>query len=123
MDPKLPNQSTRQKGNCGEQIAVDYLLSKGYSVVCKQYRSRRGEIDCVAQDADGTLVFVEVKSSQGKAFGNPLSWVTPQKQKILTKMAQQYIKEHNLMGVPCRFDVIAVWGEKIDHLENAFFAV
>ena len=38
-------------------------------------------------------------------------------------MAQQYIKEHNLMGVPCRFDVIAVWGEKIDHLKNAFFAV
>jgi putative endonuclease len=114
--------STYQKGNIGENQAVEYLLLKGYSIVNRKYRSRFGEIDCIARDSDGTIVFVEVKSSHNGSLGNPLYWVTPAKQKTITKMATQYIAEHKLNGMPCRFDVIAICKDKIDHLKNAFLA-
>jgi putative endonuclease len=118
ISPK--KQSTREKGATGEDVAVEYLLTKGYTIVTRNYRSRRGEIDCVAKDPDGTLVFVEVKASRNAGCGNPLFRVTPAKQRNLVKMAVQYLGEHSLSSVPCRFDVIAVIGSKIDHLRNAF---
>jgi len=114
------SENKRQKGNRGEQTAVEHLLSGGYSIICRQYRSKTGEIDIVARDSDGTLVFIEVKSSAGNFCGSPLYRVTPQKQRKLARMALQYITEHKISGTPCRFDVIAVVGNKIDHLKNAF---
>jgi putative endonuclease len=119
IDPKL---NSHQKGNRGEDLAIEYLLSKGYLVICRNYRSKIGEIDCVAKDVDGTLVFVEVKSSTNSSFGNPLFRITPLKQRTIAKIALQYLREHHLFGFPCRFDVIGVIGERIDHLRNAFFA-
>lgn len=112
--------NTHEKGDWGEDLAVNYLLSKGYSVVCRKYRSKRGEIDCVAKDSDGTLVFLEVKSARTSKYGNPLTWVTVSKQKTMAKVAMQYIKEHKLRRLSCRFDVIGIVGEKIDHIRNAF---
>ena len=113
--------STHEKGDRGEQIAVEYLLSLGYSVICRKYRSNKGEIDCVSRDPDGTLVFVEVKSAGSSSFGNPMSWVTPAKQRVLARMALQYMAEHSILETPCRFDVIGITRGKIDHLRNAFF--
>jgi len=112
--------STHEKGDRGEDQAVEYLLSKGYTIICRKYRSLKGEIDCVVRDTEGMLVFVEVKSSYGGLFGNPLYWITPGKQRTLSRMATQYIVEHNLSGIPCRFDVITIHDGKIDHLRNAF---
>ena len=109
---------TREKGNRGEERAAEYLLTQGYEVVCRKYQSRRGEIDCIARDPDGTLVFVEVKSSGGKTCGSPFSWVTPAKQRKLSLVARQYLAEHRLTMVPCRFDVIGITGERIEHLRN-----
>jgi len=112
------NASTHVKGRAGEERAVAYLLEQGYRIVCRNYRSKRGEIDCIAQDPNGTLVFVEVKSAYGTACGNPAFWVTPAKQRVLFTMAKQYLAEHKSMNVPCRFDVVAISGNKIDHLKN-----
>lgn len=114
--------STHAKGDIGEDMAIEYLLSRGFSIISRKYRSKIGEIDCVARDIDGTIVFIEVKSSRSTAFGNPLFRVTPSKQKTIARMALLYIVEHKLTGMPCRFDVIGVIGERIDHLQNAFFA-
>lgn len=114
--------STHQKGDIGEERAVEYLLSKGYTIVCRQYRSHKGEIDCIARDTDGTIVFVEVKSSRGNSYGNPLFWITVPKQRTIARVARQYLAEHRLSGLPCRFDVIAIKDNKIDHLKNAFLA-
>ena len=111
--------STYDKGNTGENRAAEYLLAKGYSIICRRYRSRKGEIDCIAHDPDGTLVFIEVKSSyqDGKS---PLFWVTPAKQRTIFRIAQQYLAEHGLVNVPCRFDVVALTKNKVEHLRNAF---
>lgn len=114
--------STRDRGDSGEEAAVAYLLASGYTVICRQYRSRKGEIDCIARDTDGTLVFVEVKSSNSRSCGNPLFWVTPAKQRTIIRMARQYLADHRIGSTPCRFDVIALTQGKIDHLRNAFLA-
>ena len=114
---------TREKGNRGEDQAVEYLLTQGYTIVCRKYQSRNGEIDCIARDSDGTLVFVEVKSSMSAGCGSPLFWVTPAKQRTLFKMARQYLAEHHITSTLCRFDVIAITRGKIEHLRNAFIGM
>ncbi|MBN1577878.1 MAG: YraN family protein [Chitinispirillaceae bacterium] len=114
---------TREKGDRGENQAVEYLLGRGYSIVCRKYQSRRGEIDCIARDPDGTLVFIEVKSSMGTSCGSPFFWVTPAKQRTLFSMARQYLAEHRIGATPCRFDVIAITRGKIEHLRNAIIGM
>lgn len=115
--------STHEKGDRGEELAVTYLLDKGYRIICRNYRAQKsGEIDCIAYDTDGTIVFIEVKTS-GNKKGKPLFWVTPAKQRTLFKMARRYLAEHNLTSAACRFDVIGIRGDTIDHLRNAFIGM
>lgn len=117
---KNENVSTHEKGDYGESQAIEYLISKGYLIICRNFRCSRGEIDCIAKDPDGMITFVEVKSSNGSSFGNPAFWITPAKQKTMARIAQVYLVEHRLTGLPCRFDVITIYNGKIDHLKNAF---
>jgi putative endonuclease len=114
--------NTREKGRYGEDIAMEYLLSKGYTILSRNFQARSGEIDCVAQSPDNTLVFVEVKASRTSTAGHPFSWVTPLKQRKISRMARKYLADHGLAQRACRFDVIAVVNGKVDHLKNAFFA-
>ncbi|NLE01651.1 MAG: YraN family protein [Fibrobacter sp.] len=122
MDNKSNFSSNHVKGDVGETMAIEYLISKGYTLVCEKYRSKIGEIDCVVKDPDGTIVFVEVKSAKSMNCGNPLFRVTSAKQKKIARVALQYLSEHKMLRIRCRFDVIGVVGEKIDHIRNAFYA-
>ncbi len=114
--------NTRQKGAHGEEKAVEHLVQNGFTIISRNYRTKFGEIDCIASDPkDQSIVFVEVKSAMGKKAGNPLYWVTRAKQTQLSRMAQAYLIDHGSTSVRCRFDVIAVSGNDIDHLKNAFY--
>lgn len=123
VDKSATTPHTREKGDRGEDVAVEYLITQGFEIVCRKYQSRRGEIDCIARDTDGTLVFIEVKSSFGTNCGSPLSWVTPAKQRKLVAMARQYLAEHRITATPCRFDVIGITRGKVDHLRNAIIGM
>ncbi len=112
--------NTREKGSRGEDIAAEHLLANGYTIHSRNYQSRNGEIDCIAEAPDGTLVFAEVKYAQSMAGGHPFYWVNRGKQKKIAFMAKQYLAEHQISVKPCRFDVIAVVKGKVDHLKNAF---
>lgn len=114
--------NTREKGRGAEDFAAEYLLSQQYRIVNRNYQTRGGEIDCVAEAPDGTLVFVEVKSSLGPSMGHPFFRVTRAKQRQIAAMAQRYLADHGSLSVRCRFDVIAVTGSTIEHLKNAFLA-
>ena len=114
--------NTREKGRSGEDCAVEFLLNKGYSILSRNYQTRRGEIDLIACDTDNTVVFVEVKAAGSYFKGNPLYRITVSKQKKLVNTARQFIHEHKLQNTPCRFDVIAIVNGKVDHLKNAFLA-
>jgi putative endonuclease len=114
--------NTREKRKFGEERAIEHLLTNGYSIVSKNYQSRGGEIDCVAETPDAaTLVFVEVKSAKDLSRGHPFTWITPRKQRRLISMARQYLADHQCAGRACRFDVIAIVGSNVEHMENAFW--
>jgi putative endonuclease len=112
--------NTRAKGASAEDEAAEYLVNKKYKILERNYRVRNGEIDCVAADRDGTLVFVEVKSARTTTCGHPFFWVDAAKQRTLAKVAKWYLAEHHLTSCACRFDVIALSNGRIEHLRNAF---
>lgn len=111
-------------GRTGEEVALDYLRRRGFDVLMKSFRFRRGEIDIVARDR-GTLVFVEVKTRAAGGFGRPEDSVTPAKQRQLRKVAEGYLLVNRLGGIECRFDVLCLlraasgrWD--VQHFVNAF---
>jgi putative endonuclease len=101
------HRSNTRTGKQGEEIAASFLQRQGYTILTRNYRAERGEIDIIARD-DTTLAFVEVKTSRSSSFGEPETWVTERKQKQIGKVALAYLSEHDLDDVDCRFDVVAV---------------
>lgn len=98
--------NTQQSGKTGEAYAAQYLLEKGYTILCRNYRSRFGEIDLIV--CDGTYIcFVEVKTRSQGAIGAPQEWVDAAKQRRLVKTAALYLQANDI-GLQPRFDVIAV---------------
>jgi len=110
-------------GRQGERLAAEYLQRAGYRILEKNYRTRLGEIDLIAQDGR-TLVFVEVKTRGTKTFGAPQEAVTKKKQQQLIRVAQEYLGREKLANRPARFDVVAVLFDKaevvIELIKNAF---
>jgi putative endonuclease len=115
-------------GERGERAAARYLRRRGYKIVARKDRGRLGELDLVAVDGR-TVVFVEVKTRRSHDAGHPAEAVGPEKQARLTRLAVAFLKRHDLLEHPARFDVVAVtWPDgarrpTIDHLQNAFMAV
>ncbi|MDH3359496.1 MAG: YraN family protein [Desulfobulbaceae bacterium] len=94
-------------GRQGEEVACQHLRKLGYRILCCNYRRRQGEIDIVAEDGV-VLVFVEVKTRSGSAFGDPLEAVTSRKRNQIAKTALQYLAENDCHGRSSRFDVVGV---------------
>jgi putative endonuclease len=112
----------RALGCAGEDAACGELRRRGYEILARQYRTRSGEIDIVARDG-GTLVFVEVKTRRGQAFGGGAAAVTWRKQRRMALVARQFLARHGGSDRPCRFDVVVVTpGEtpRIEIYTNAF---
>ena len=118
-------------GQEGEQLAADYLVKKGYSIIERNYRFHRNEIDIIARHGH-TLCFVEVKTRLSSAKGHPAEAVTLQKQHEISKAARAYLAFYCNEECDCRFDVVAIQvlrmdGQRIssfiiDHFADAFWA-
>ena len=116
-------------GAFGEQYAAEYLAANGYSIVCRNYRCKFGEIDIIAQTRD-ILAFIEVKTRSGNLLYSPREAVGRTKMRRLTLAAECFVLENPLPLQP-RFDVIEI--VLIDkntlsvlsynHIVNAFDAV
>ncbi len=97
----------------------------GTSILARRYRRRGGELDIIARDGE-TIVFVEVKTREDRAFGDGSEAVTPWKQRRMTHLANDFLARHRLVDRPCRFDVVAIHfasgdaGHRV--FENAFDA-
>jgi len=118
LDPR------RLFGQEGESGAERYLRRKGYRVLERNARSSVGELDLVVAD-DPVLVFVEVKSRHGDAYGGAVHAVHRRKQDKLIRLAAQHLARHHITNRPCRFDVVLVQGTEandaqVDHIQNAF---
>ncbi len=106
-------------GDFYEELACDYLLNKGYRIVCRNFRSRFGEVDIIAYK-DGVCVFFEVKYRKNAAFGMPEDFVTKSKQEKIARTAMFYLMKNDVLN-DYRFDIISILGEELAHIENAFF--
>jgi len=115
--------NNRASGELGEEIASRYLTRKGYQVVERNYRTRRGELDLIARRGD-TLVIVEVKLRRTAAYGDPLDAVTPRKQRSVRLMTEEYLSERDPDYRELRFDVLGILlrtnRPEITHVEDAF---
>ncbi|HHZ20514.1 MAG TPA: YraN family protein [Firmicutes bacterium] len=112
-------------GRYGEDEAVEILRRKGYLIRDRNYHTKYGELDVVAED--GTfLVFVEVKARKSSCHHTGLEAITRTKRMHLTKAAALYLARHRLQDRPCRFDVMAVYtnaGGEVEgylHIPGAF---
>ena len=118
-------------GKDGEEAAARYLETRGYEILARRYRTRRGEIDLIARRHD-VIAFVEVKTRRPDAggpqrFGSPLEAVTSTKQARLTGAAEAWLATHPGCSAGLfRFDVISVRAGDdagpviVDHIEDAF---
>jgi putative endonuclease len=117
--------TTKGLGDEGESRALAHLLRQGMTLVRRNYRvargprSRGGEVDLIVRDRDGTLVFVEVRSRKGTGFGGAAASVGWSKQRSLVLAAQHFLRQW-ASPPPCRFDVVAIDGERIEWLKAAF---
>lgn len=106
--PKQPEKAARQGlGRTGERLAAEALTRRGYCILEQNYRCRHGEIDLVAEEGQD-LVFVEVKTRRGAAYGLPEEAVTARKRQKLREVASHYLDAHQCSERPWRIDVVAV---------------
>jgi putative endonuclease len=101
------NPGRRDLGAFGERVAAAHLEAKGYRIRARNFRCREGEIDIVAEDGD-CLVFVEVRTRRGDAFGTPAESVTAAKERRLLTVAKAYLQEHPDVPANQRIDVVGV---------------
>lgn len=111
---------SRDTGARAERAAEEHLKSLGWSILERNFRSRRGEIDLVARDGE-TVVFVEVRARASSAFGVPEETVGPAKRRRLILTAQRWIQSRHPES-PLRFDVIAISPQGLRHIPDAFDA-
>ena len=101
-------------GKRGEEIAVSYLKRQGYKIIERNYKTKLGEIDIIA-DCEGCICFIEVRTRNNQAFGLPEETILKKKQLQITKTALAYIKRYDLEDKNCKFDVVSV--QNVDSLE------
>lgn len=110
-------------GKAGEDIAAQFLKNNHYKILEKNYRTKLGEVDIIAQD-EGVICFIEVKARHSDKFGRAKEAVFDAKQRQISKAALWYLKQNNLLNRSARFDVLSVNYEeqepKIELIKNAF---
>ncbi|MNW51982.1 hypothetical protein D3C74_294820 [compost metagenome] len=117
----------KMRGSIAEQIAAEYLVQQGYTILARNWRCRSGEIDIAAMFGH-TIVIVEVRSRSmhSNAFGSPLESITPRKIKQVRDTAAVYLHRISKSDVQVRFDVIGIVmqsdgsAESLEHIIGAF---
>jgi len=130
----MSEDSRRTLGACGEILAARWLDRRGYSVLARNVRTRRGEIDVIARDGL-TVVFVEVKTRRAGSRGairrdqDPLLGLGTRQRRRLRRLATEWLAGGSgprPRARAIRFDVIAVVIDtrgrtrRIEHVQGAF---
>lgn len=119
---KSNKRSTKEKGNKGEQLAVNLLSKLGYAILYRNFRSGKAEIDIIAKD-NNFIVFVEVKSRSEFKGEMPRELLSNAQQKRIIEAAHNYIVDNDI-NEEARFDFISVTLDqqnKIEHIKDAFY--
>ncbi len=111
-------------GSLGEEIAVRYLQDKSYTILERNWRTGRLEVDIIARLGD-QVVIAEVKTRTDGFLESIGEAVNKRKQNLLVRAANAYIAKKS-MDLDVRFDIITVIFEgktkfHVQHIENAFY--
>ncbi len=112
-------KSTVETGNAAESAAVSLLVRKGYTIVERNFRCKAGELDVVARDGD-VLVFVEVRSRADAEHGRAEETVGAKKQRQVARIAMHYIGLRDPVFQKSRFDVVAITGDEMVLIQDAW---
>ena len=119
--------TTKALGDAAEARALAHLTRAGLVLVQRNYRVARGprakggEVDLVMRERDGTLVFVEVRARRDERFGGAAASIGATKRQRLVLAATHFLRTQ-ARPPPCRFDVVAVDGDRVEWLRAAFDA-
>lgn len=121
MPPRTDDRSSRARA--GEDATARLYERRGYRVLDRNWRCTLGELDLVVAK-DDALVFCEVKTRSGSAFGGGYEAVTWSKRRRLRRLAEAYVGARAPHSGRVRFDVASVWlgtrGADVELFEDAF---
>lgn len=123
VDSPPKKKSTKVVGSDGEEKAAAFLVSGGYGIVSRNWRTKRGEIDIIAEK-DGVLVFCEVKTLPSGNLETLSHELNFRKQKRIIETAKFFLlsnRKYNDSKI--RFDVLVVdmpGFAPIYHIQDAF---
>ena len=110
-------------GKEGEKIAQAFLLNQGYQILTTNWQFGHAEIDILALKND-ILAVVEVKTRTTDKYGEPETFVSDKKKKLLIRAVNHYVEKYDL-SVEIRFDIISIiknkYTESLTHIEDAFY--
>lgn len=104
-------------GEAAEDRALHHLQQHGLTLVQRNFRCKGGEIDLIMRERE-SLVFVEVRKRADTRYGGAAASVTARKQARLVLAAQLFLQRYR-MPPPCRFDVVAIDGDRMNWVQNA----
>lgn len=102
-------------GQWGEEVAANYLESKGYRILERNWKLGHRDLDIIARTAN-EVVFVEVKTRRTREFGNPFEAVDYRKRRNLLAAINQYVR-YRQIDMPLRLDIISIIAEDMSHPE------
>ncbi|KXH83373.1 YraN family protein [Chryseobacterium kwangjuense] len=113
-------------GKIAEDLAAEFLLKNGYTILVRNFRFQKAEIDIIAEK-DNLIIVVEVKARSTDTFMLPQEAVTKAKIKSIVSAANHFMEEFN-KNQEVRFDIISLLPDEkknliIEHIENAFEAL
>jgi putative endonuclease len=124
-----PGSIDRQQiGRAAEDAAASFLESRQFTILFRNFRSRTGEIDIVAQAVDGVVVIAEVRLRASATYGGGAASVDWRKQRRIQRAARHLLARHPALARrPLRFDVLdlapdGTTGYRIDWIRQAFDA-
>ncbi|GIV27433.1 MAG: UPF0102 protein [Bacteroidia bacterium] len=120
----MEGKNHNEIGNYAEELACNYLMDKGFSILERNWRYKHLEVDIIAEKSN-LLIVVEVKFRSSTLMGEPEVFVNRQKQKFLIEAVNQYILQKNI-DKEVRFDIVAITKKRgeyvVNHIEDAFYA-
>lgn len=115
---------TKDLGDRGEELAARFLQRAGWTILERNFRMGRKEIDLIARRGE-VVAFVEVKTRTGLGYGHPLEAITWKKRREIQQVAAAWIDRKGRPGDLYRFDAIAVQVRgggppQVEHVEDAW---
>ncbi len=115
---------SRELGRLGEELAARHLRRLGWTILERNVREGRKEIDIIAR-RDDVLAFVEVKARRNLDFGDPLASISPRKRREIREVARRWLARHRPGATTLRFDAVGVrlgptGSFELHHLEDAW---